>query len=56
MQDDLETAELKLADEIERSEGLIRIVPGEGTVQLGIRKTAMVIAALRRHKDESNAR
>ena len=38
---------IALADEIERSEGLIRMIPGQGTEQLGIRKTAMVIAALR---------
>lgn len=38
---------LELADLIERSTGLIRMVPGEGTVQLGIKRTAMVIAALR---------
>lgn len=37
----------ELADQIERSEGLVRIVPGEGAVQLGIKRTAAIIAMLR---------
>jgi hypothetical protein len=46
---------LKLAEQIEASEGLIRIVPGQGTVQLGIKATAQVIAALRHSVSASAA-
>jgi hypothetical protein len=47
----------ELADEIESSHGLVKMVVGS-TVQLGIKKTAQVIAALRRcspHGDQSNS-
>jgi len=42
-----EATRLALADEIENSNGLVRMVPGQGYVELGIEKTSMVIAALR---------
>ncbi len=38
---------MALSDEVEKSEGLVRIIPGGTCVQLGIKKTAQIIAALR---------
>lgn len=51
----LTAAELRnLVDEIERSDGLLRMTP-EGPIQLGIKRSAAIIAALRQvaHADET---
>ena len=38
---------LKLAEDIEKSNGLLKVVPGQGTIQLGIKATATIIQVLR---------